>query len=310
MQSDPVEVLTLGGSETMQNRMIIDPNRITKNSIPAPDEQTLKGLINQTYEAIGTLQRLIRENKEATQFPYLNDFLRDSLITNSDILLSISTLSSIFLNSTLILMRTYLETMIDFLWVYSIFLEEHENGDNLAKRFYQIGAVYFLSMSDRLEGISRNDPFVVKAKDKINISQDTQRAKDLNLIELIDKQAGKHLQGIQKTNWRALPGLIQNTKQIQFEARSKKAADLASKLFNLKAAPYQHNWKLLNAFAHWSSLHYKDVDDSVATALYERNLNVMLGFLHDMIYVCYDFIGRNVPERLRVIERQFIYFST
>ena len=79
--------------------MIIDPNRILKDSVPAPDEHTLKSLVNQTYSEIGTLRLLLKHNKEVTQFPYFNGFLRDSLITNSDILLSISKLSATFLNS-------------------------------------------------------------------------------------------------------------------------------------------------------------------------------------------------------------------
>ena len=92
--------------------MIINPNRILKDSIPAPDEQLLKSLISQTYSEIGTLRLLLKDHRKITPFPYFNDFLRDSLITNSEILLSISKLSATFLNSTFILMRTFLEIMV------------------------------------------------------------------------------------------------------------------------------------------------------------------------------------------------------
>ncbi|HEX9652690.1 MAG TPA: hypothetical protein VGA99_03180, partial [bacterium] len=110
-------------------------------------------------------------------------------------------------------MRTSLEIMIDFLWAYSIFLNEKQNGENLAKRFYQIGAEYFLRVSDTLERISRNDHFLKKAEDRINIKQDEKRAKDMNLTVLIDKQADEKLQRLQRADWRALPGIIQNSKQ-------------------------------------------------------------------------------------------------
>jgi len=290
--------------------MIINPTKIARDSIPAPDEAKLKALINQTYEEVETLRLFIRDNRDKTETVYLNDFLSDVLITNSDILLSISKLSSVFLNSSLILSRTFLEIMIDFLWVYSIFLDNKQNGEDLAKRFYQMGARYFLSMADTFELVSKNDPFVKEAEGIIDIGRDSQKAKELNLIELIDRQAKKKLQELQSSDWRALPGFVKDKTQIQFRARSKKAADLACRIFNLKAAPYQHNWKSLNAFAHFSSLHYKYFDEKVADTLFARNLNIFLGFIHDMIFVCYKFIGKPVPRRLKVIQRQFVYFST
>jgi hypothetical protein len=290
--------------------MIIDPNKILKNSVPAPDEGTLRDLINQTYEEVCSLQRKLDYNRETVEFKYFNDFLKDSIIVNSEILLSMLKLSNSFLNSVFILMRTFLEINVDFLWMYSIFLDNNGNGEKIAKRFYQFGANSYFSMSEDFKRISNNDPFVKKVKDNSLIDKGIKRAEQLNLIDIVNKNDKKELRKLQESNWRALPGLIGNKKEIEFSYRANIASKLAIKLFNLKAAPYNHNWKTLNAFTHWTSWHYTFIEEDVGKALYLRNLNVSLGFLHDMINVVLIFTNKPLSDKLKLIRSQFIYFST
>lgn len=287
--------------------MIINPYKITKESVTAPDEVTLRELINQTYEEIGSLRFLLKDTREQVNCKYFCDFLRDSIITNSEILLSISKLSHMFLNSALILMRTFLEIKVDFLWIYSIFLNNNDTGEKLARRFYQFGTKFYLNMSTTFKRIFKNDTFANKMHRQIDIEKDARRAEEFDKFTEFSEMKPKDWQ---KMDWRALPGLVTNRQQIMFAQRSKVAAEVSDKLFNLKDAPYYHNWKILNLFAHWSSLHYKYVQEDVSKFIYQRNLNIYLGFMHDMINLLLHFMNKPATEKLKMIRNQFIYFST
>lgn len=139
--------------------------------------------------------------------------------------------------------------------------------------------------------------------------------KEFCLIQVFDPTAKNDLQRLQKSNWRALPSLIQSSDEIAFKNRAKVAADIVTRISKLKSAPYYHNWKLLCNFTHWSALHYKYINEEIAEQLYLRTFNISLGFAHDMINACFDYMhlyfpNIEIPESLRAIRLQFHWFKT
>ncbi len=287
---------------------IINPFKITREELPPPDVNTLKKLINETYEEIGSIMNNIRHNRKNPPYRYFDDFLVDSLKINSEILMAISKLSHNFLNETMILMRTFLETLVDFLWLYSIYHDDSEKGEELAKRFYRLGANIFLQFSDNFKKIAKNDPFLRKSN--IDFDKQIKSANEVKLIQTYNEKATKYLQNLQKNDWRAHPNYFTNKKEINFFERSKVASKIAKKLFNLKDAPYYKNWNILNKFTHWTSFHYKFIDEEISSVLYQRNLNIYLGFIHDMISVICKYFNLPITSKIREIRAQFVYFST
>lgn len=283
-------------------------NLIKSSDIIKPTKEELDKIICESIGE-GSSLRLVFEKKE-TKYKFSNSFIKDSIIRALDLVTAISKLNFLDLDSVFILMRSELEVNVDLHWFYSIFLDNKTNGENLAKRFYQFGAKHYLEVSENYEDVFQLDPYLKAVEIKLNPSKDKSLANKQNLIDIVNSQSPKPLQRLQNMNWRALPGLISNKSEIEFKARAEKATEIAQKISNLKYAPYYRNWNILNAFTHWSSARMKYLDDEVAEAFYLRNLNVSLGFLHDMINVGYVYLSIDAPVKIKLLRKQFHYYST
>ncbi|MCD6440811.1 MAG: hypothetical protein J7L86_03360 [Candidatus Marinimicrobia bacterium] len=286
--------------------MIIDPAKIKKGDLPEIPIEEVKQLILKTHEEIFSLRFQLKNKMHNLGPEIFSKFLRDAIILNADLLLSLTRISHTFINSVNILCRTFLEMNVDYLWAYSFYLKDKKNGETLAKRFYQIGRDNFLKMSSSFERISEKDPYL----SHINIKLDIQRAESEDYIQLIDSsETNEGLLSIQKYDWRAAPTLITKAKDINFRSRAKIAAEVAEKICNLKAAPYIENWQLLNSFTHPSSMQYKEIEESISKKLYCRNLHIHLGFMHDMIQVLCDYMQILPNSGIREIRMRMNYMS-
>ena len=290
--------------------MIINPVKIHKDSLPEIDFDTLKELVLKTDEEIYSLRLNIKRDKHKLGPNIVTDFLRDSIIINSDLLISTTQISHNFINSIIILYRTFLEMKIDFLWFYSHYMENEKVGVILAKRYYQISRNNFLKFAPNFKRIEKTDPFFKDIKNNFSIEDDISRAKLENYIELVNPdEKDKKIKYLQRTDWHAVPGLYESKNQINFTCRAKVASELAQKLFNLKAAPYIENWKLLNQFSHPTAMQYKIIDEKLSKKLQCRNLNIFLGFLHDMINVMCHYMKIEPNAKIREIRLRFNYMS-
>jgi len=282
--------------------------KLSRSAIPLPDKEKLNKLILSSFEEVCSLR--LRFQKREINYEYARKFIFTSTERIADLLLSISKLSFQNIDSMHILMRSSLEVNVDLLWFYKIYNDDNEQGEKLAKRFFQFGAEYYLNISKNYTNIFEVDPYLKKINERYPHNKFTDDAKNLKLIELVDSTAKKELQFWQKNDWHCLPGLIKNKKEISFKTRSEIASEMAKVLFNLKYAPYYQNWNTLNAFTHWSSAKMKFYDEDVAEVFYLRNLNASLGFLHDVMNVCYNYLGIKPPNKIRLMRQEFHYFST
>ena len=218
-------------------------------------------------------------------------------------------LSHFYLDPIYILMRSYIEVNVDILWLFSIFKENKLNGENLVKRFYQMRANHFVKVSESYPKVYKVDPYLREVSDLLNPEEEIKKAASTNLIGLYDKDAKKELRELQKRDWRALPGLINDSQEVNFYNRSIIASKVAVELFNLKDAPYYKNWQVGNAFTHWSGAKINGFDEEVKRNLYLRNLNIAIGFLHDVLNIIYIFLNIPVPEDVHMMRQEFIYIS-
>lgn len=279
-----------------------------RSSISIPNKDKLAKLILSTYEEVCSL-RLTFDKKE-TDFQYAKKFIFASIERLGDLLMAISKLSFQNIDSMHILMRSSLEVNVDLLWFYKIYLDNNKQGEQLARRFYQFGAEYYLKISKNYEGLFEIDPYLRTIKERYPHNKYNEDAENLNLVELVDPNSNKELKRLQENDWHCLPGLIKNKNELSFRSRSEIAAEMAKKLFNLKYAPYFQNWTTLNAFTHWSAAKMKFFDDKVAETFYLRNVNASLGFLHDVLNVGYNYLGIAPPVKVRMMRQEFNYFST
>lgn len=291
--------------------MIINPNKILKGSLPSLPFDTLKKLVVQTDEEIFLLRRELKDKRIHLGPQVITDFLRDALIINSDLLISSIQISHRYINSISIIYRSFLEIKVDYLWLYSHYLENEEIGVTLAKRYYQKGRDIFIELAPNFKRIEKNDPFLQSDTKLTDIETDITRAKSVYFIELVDQnEPNKKIKQLQAQDWHAVPGYYTKRNQLTFSNRAKVASELALRLFNLKAAPYKENWKLLNQFTHPSAMQYKIIDDNLAEKLHCRNVNIYLGFLHDMINVLCNYMKTKPNEKIRRIRMSFNYMST
>ena len=281
-------------------------SKIKSNTYPLTKEE-LDNIVAQFLSEVSSLRILIEKIDDGHKFS--NKFIIDSIIRSSDLVHSISNLNITNLNSVFILMRSQLEVVVDLQWFYSIYLRDKIQSDNLAKRFYQFNINNYLEISDEYEIFIHQDAYLKKVEPQLNQIKDLAKAKQKNYIEIVDLNAKPRLQRLQKINWRALPGLIERKEDIEFKARAKVAATIAEKISNIKDAPYYNNWKVLNAFTHWSAARMNYTDENIAEALYLRNLNISLGLLFDMMQIGYDVKGINPPSKINMIAAQVHYFN-
>ena len=122
-------------------------NTVNRKDIHLPTKEELDKIILQILPEISSLRILVEKMDGDHKFS--NQFIIDSIIRCSDLVVAISKLSSTNLDSVFILMRSQLEVVVDLHWFYSIYLDDKSKSDNLAKRFYQFGANDYLEMSDK-----------------------------------------------------------------------------------------------------------------------------------------------------------------
>ena len=206
-------------------------------------------------------------------------------------------------------MRSQLEVVVDLQWFYSIYLKNKTDSDNLAKRFYQFNINNYLEISNEYKTFIHDDSYLKTVEPQLNQIIDIAKSKQKYYIEIVDSNAKPKLQHLQKMNWRALPGLIEKKEEIEFKARAKAAAIIAAKVSNIKEAPYYNNWKVLNAFTHWSAARMNYIDENLEEALYLRNLNISLGLLYNMMEIGYVIKGINPPPKINMLAAQVHYFN-
>ena len=79
---------------------------------------------------------------------------------------------------------------------------------------------------------------------------------------------------------------------------------------NLKSAPFHRNLKMLSSYSHWDSIQIQEYEEDLRTALFSRDLNIAIGFIHDVMTGTCSIAHLELPEAVIIARQRFIYTST
>ncbi len=291
-------------------RIITDFQRLDKTALPRPTLDALKEVVSDTYKE---LWRLIQEIGLANHLRKHRPFQRYvawSLKAIGRKLMAIRRLSP-YDHEANSLLRDLTEVVMDLFWLYSFYAQDPKDGEALADRFFKFGAKAFLEEARAAQKVLLDDTFLGDFFDPANFQREIEEAQRLVAgYAFADPNAAAQLRREQDKNWRALPELIGDVKDVKWHARCRRAETAVQDVANLKYAPYYKNLKLLSAYTHWDPLQASDPPEEQRLARFCRTLNIAIGFAHDTINLGYHLLNRPLPENVRALRQQFVWAST
>jgi hypothetical protein len=206
-------------------------------------------------------------------------------------------LSSPYYSETGSILRNLVETCVDFFWVASYVESDLNKGNRLAENFFLFGKAKFVEHSSLDATIAKTDPFLRDIKIP---------ADDPKLIETCKQELTGHTF---KDSWRFDPMIFSNEKETKWKNRSKIAAEFAEKAVNLKGAPYYANLLILSSYSHFDPVQIIYISNELVNLLFDRSINIAIGFVFDMIMYSYKRKNWTPPETLVLLKHEFIWFS-
>lgn len=103
--------------------------------------------------------------------------------------------------------------------------------------------------------------------------------------------------------WRTIEPEVPK-KLTTWAARADRAAPIAERICKLKHAPFRTNLRRLSALTHWDGLQTVSQSEEYEKALFDRQLNIAVGFTHDVIRIGSHYSGVTVPPRAAALGRQ------
>jgi hypothetical protein len=209
---------------------------------------------------------------------------------------AIALLSSPYSNECGAIFRNLVEVCTDYFWVASLLEDDPPKGKLLTDHFFIYGHTKFAQSAESINQFLRDDPFF----------RDIETPYGNADLVVAAKTKTAHL-GFGKS-WRQEKSLFPNSRDTIWEARAEKAATFAAKAVNLKKAPFLQNLKILSEYSHFSPAQIMQPKDTFLERVFDRNLNIAIGFVYDMLP--YSRKKWNVPEPLRMLQNLFVWFST
>jgi hypothetical protein len=110
-------------------------------------------------------------------------------------------------------------------------------------------------------------------------------------------------------DWRNLSYFFnKKEKEWKWSARCKKAAIVMEKISNLRNADIYRNLSVLSAYTHWDVFQTQyNNEEGLDDAIFDKNLNALIGFAHDLIQLGYRIIDVAIPENLRISRQRIIW---
>ena len=290
----------------MNNKIFISPHSFPPGYDRIPDLKTLQKLVIKTEEESQSIRRFAKSNNKS-----FTTRLICFAIEELEWILKFYTASkSIYLNELSIIRRKFLEIYVDLFWLFSLYKDgKVEIVEDLAKRFYQVGANDFV----RLQSPIKNSTDIFFSKSDVNDVQNKslEKARSTNHIELDPFDGGHDNSKLFKTEWKAHPDLIEIKKLkktiLNTRDRAKYVRKFVSSFTGLKNPPFYQDYDRLNQITHWSVFGLRPMTEEQKKTLQIREINLMLGYLHDSLTLIFDYLGRPVPESVGVIRQEFIY---
>lgn len=196
------------------------------------------------------------------------------------------------------LFRVLVETCVDFFWVASFINDRPQVAKRLAENFFAYSTWMFDQLVPQYRTKFNNDVFF---RDVSNPYIDQY---------LIDKAVALAAGYSFGKTWRHEQSLLSELGDISWNDRAPIAGSFAEQQQNLKGSPYLSNLKTLSSFSHFDPAQVTQYSESFHEAMFDRNLNIALGFALDMLLYSYKRKGWQPPQSLCMLNHEFVYFST
>jgi hypothetical protein len=245
----------------------------------------------------GSIARNVRKSEALDKTRRFREFIAVSLEAVSKKLIAIKRIGPMYIPEAGSILRDLTEVAVDFFWVGSYYNEKKEIAEQLSEQFFLSEPRAFLEQSAFGKDAMKNDLFLGKFFDAEAWDKKEKEAKQV----LSKRSLGKE--------WREISGVISEA-ETRWKQRCARAASLVEIAANLKFAPYHSNLKVLSGYTHWDSVQTQTWGDEFAQALFDRDLNVAIGFTHDVINGACHFSKLPIPEKVRTLRHRFHYMST
>ena len=248
---------------------IIDIYKPTKDSIPRPTREELAEVAEQVWRFANDHAHELEKGN------VVDKFFAVSLRVASSNLKAMLRLSSPYLSECGSILRNLVETCVDFFWVASWLETEPSKGEHLCDNFFLFGKSQFAQHAPIYASIARTDPFLRDIRTA---------ADDPQIIDDCRKATSGKVFG---HSWRFDQALFAGEREVKWKRRSKVAADFAKNAVNLKGAPYLANLIALSGYSHFDAAQIDLFDEDLQNALFDRNINIAIGFVFDMLMFSY-----------------------
>lgn len=274
------------------------PQKISREQVQKPSSEQLAQVAMDTHNEVCDLARRVKGASPIKDMPFFEDYIVVSLEALAKKLLVVKRIGPNYIPEACSILRDLTEVVVDFFWILSHYEEDPDRAEQLSEQFFLSRDQAFLSQCEFSQEAMKNDLFLRDLYDDVAWNKRTD--------ELREK-----LEGQTPRNWRRIDGVISRT-QAEWDARCCRAAKLVAEMANLKAAPYLDNLKHLSAYTHWDSPQVENYSDEHRNALFDRYLNIAIGFVHDAINGACGLCNLDIPLKIREMRilGKFLYMST
>ena len=280
----------------MPERIITDPQKIPRDLVKRPTREQLEDVICRTYDLGFRIARETRRSEALSDYAYFRSFMAASLEGCCNKLFVIKRIGEQYIPEAGSILRDLTEIVVDVFWVLSHFKQDKDLAELLGRQFACSHLKQFLQQSKQAREGHRLDHFL----------------KDVNKEEWeeLRRKAKAEIRGVKLgSNWRYVTERITHS-DYRWDRRCPRAAKVAARIVNLQYAPYLKNLEILSAYTHWDSAQCQQFSDDLRARLFDRYMNIAIGFTHDVITVACKVSDQRVPEECVIKRHEFIYMST
>lgn len=278
--------------------MLLRLDNKTYSDQPAPNRETLLLALDETYRYCELLSRELRKAKRLDSYPSTSRFLSNCFVHAANRLLAIKKLGSTFRNEAFSLHRSAIEIVVDASWIWYYFDFDHKPdiAERICRQFFLNSPAKFISEFNFIKQLYPREPFVKEYFDEDKLDSYLKKAKE---------KVGSYKY---QSDWRYLGGFHDKKKmEWKWQDRCKKAGIVMEKLAKLKNADIYRNLSILSAYTHWDSFQTQYSDENIEEAIFDKNLNAVIGIMQDLIQLGYSIIEVTIPEELRISRQRIIW---
>ena len=276
---------------------IINISQPTRDSLPRPTRQQLCRAAEEVWRFANEQAHNLERAHDPEKDGIADRFFAACIRVAASNLMAIRQLSSPYLPECGCITRNLVETCVDFFWVASYVDSDPLKGLRLAENFFLYGKSKFVETARLYAHVAKFDLFFRDIKTPFE---------DSDAIDKCRKATEGRGSG---KSWRIDPSVSSGARETSWEKRAEIAANYAQKTVNLKGAPFLTNLRVLSSFSHFDPAQVSESDDQFRDRLYDRDLNMAIGFVYDMLV--FSFVRKHwePPQALGLLQNSFLWLS-